>query len=106
MGAPIGREALLAELEASWIPYTPEELVEIAEAEFAWCAAERAKAAAELGFGDDWRAALEHVKSRHVEPGEQPALIHGMALEAVAYLEDNDLLTVPELAKRVWRMEM
>lgn len=106
VGAPIGREALLAELEANWIPYSPEELIEIAEREFAWCAEQRLAAARELGFGDDWRAALEHVKSKHVAPGEQPALIHALALEAVDYLEANDLVSVPELAKRTWRMEM
>ena len=80
------------------IPYTPEELVAIANKEFAWCEAEMKKAAREMGFGDDWKAALEKVKTLHVEPGKQPALIRDLALEAIAYVEDNDLVTVPPLA--------
>ena len=48
IGDPIGREALLQELEYEMIPYTPEELIEIANKEFAWCEAE-------MGYGDDWK---------------------------------------------------
>ena len=55
IGDPIGREALLDELAHEMIPYTPEELIEIANKEFAWCEAEIKKAAAELGYGDDWQ---------------------------------------------------
>ncbi|WP_315822441.1 hypothetical protein [Paraflavitalea speifideaquila] len=40
------------------IPYTPEELVEIANKEFAWCDAEMLKASREMGFGDDWKKPL------------------------------------------------
>ena len=32
-------------------------------------------------------AALEHVKTLHVEPGKQPALIRDLALEAIEYLD-------------------
>jgi uncharacterized protein (DUF885 family) len=106
VGAPIGREALLAELEHAWIPYTPEELVAIADREMAWCRARMLEASAELGFGDDWKAALEHVKGLYVPPGEQTALVERMAREAEAYLIDNDLVSVPELARNTWRMEM
>jgi hypothetical protein len=70
VGDPIGREALLQELEAEWIAYTPEELVQIAEEEFEWCEEEMEKASKALGF-DRPQAALEHVKNTFVEPGEQ-----------------------------------
>ena len=106
LGDPIGREQLLAELAREFIPYTPEELIEIAEQQFAWCDRELLRAAAELGFEDDWRAAQEHVKDLHVEPGDQPRMIADLAEEAVAFLEANELLTVPPFAKRVWRMNM
>jgi len=106
VGAPIGREALLADLAHEMIPYTPEELVAIAEREFAWCDREMAKAAKELGFGDDWRKAQEHVKSLHVDPGEQPKLIAELATEAVDFLEARRLVTIPELCKETWRMRM
>ena len=106
LGDPIGREALLSSLKREWIPYTPERLVEIAESEFDWCDREMLRAAQDLGFGDDWRAALEHVKGLHVEPGEQPELIRMLAWEAIEFLEANDLLTIPPFAKTSWRMEM
>jgi uncharacterized protein (DUF885 family) len=106
VGDPIGREALLSELRAELIPYTPEELISIAEKELAWCENEMKKASRELGYGDDWPKALEHVKNLYVEPGKQPELIKKLALEAIKFVEDNDLVTVPELARDSWRMEM
>jgi hypothetical protein len=45
LGDPIGREALLVELRREMIPYTPEELIEIARKELAWCDAEMLRAA-------------------------------------------------------------
>jgi len=106
IGDPIGREALMSELAYEMIPYTPEELIEIARKEMAWCEAEMLKASRELGYGDDWAKALEHVKNLHVEPGKQTALIRELALEAIDYVEKNDLVTVPGLARDTWRMEM
>ncbi|WP_422927772.1 DUF885 family protein [Singulisphaera sp. PoT] len=106
VGDPIGAEALRLELDHALIPYSPQELVAIANEEFAWCEAEMKKASRELGFGDDWKKAIEHVKTRFVEPGKQPALIRDLALEAVKFLDDHDLITVPELARESWRMEM
>jgi dipeptidyl aminopeptidase/acylaminoacyl peptidase/uncharacterized protein (DUF885 family) len=106
VGNPIGREALMSELAFEMIPYTPEELVKIAENELAWCEKEMKKASQELGCGDDWKAALEKVKTRYVEPGQQPKLIRDLALEAIEYLEKNDLLTIPPLCRESWRMNM
>ncbi|MDQ3131441.1 MAG: DUF885 domain-containing protein, partial [Acidobacteriota bacterium] len=106
IGDPIGRDALLQELEYEMIPYTPEELVEIANKEFAWSEAEMKKASRELGFGDDWKKALEAVKNKYVEPGKQPELIRRQAYEAIEFLEKNELVTVPKLARDSWRMEM
>ena len=106
IGDPIGREALLQELEYEMIPYTPEELIEIANKEFAWCEREMKKASAEMGFGDDWKRALEAVKNKYVEPGKQPELIRRQAYEAIEYVEKNNLVTVPKLARDGWRMEM
>jgi uncharacterized protein (DUF885 family) len=88
------------------IAYTPEELVALARKELAWCEGEMKKAAREMGLGDDWRAALERVKNQHVAPGEQPAMIREMALEAIAYLDANDLVTIPPLCRESWRMTM
>src|ERR1043165_2948363 len=106
VGDPIGREALLVELRSEMIPYTPEELIAIAEKEMAWCENEMKKASRDLGYGDDWHKALEHVKNLYVDPGKQPEMIRDLALEAIKFVEDHDLVTVPELAKESWRMEM
>ncbi len=106
IGFPIGAEALQAELDYEMIRYTPDELVEIANKEFAWCEAEMKKASSEMGFGDDWKRALEKVKMDHVEPGKQPELIKELALEAIKFVEDKNLVTVPHLAKETWRMSM
>jgi uncharacterized protein (DUF885 family) len=106
VGDPIGREALLVELRSEMIPYTPEEIIAIGEKEMAWCENEMKKASRELGYGDDWKKALEHVKNLYVEPGKQPQMIRDLALEAIKFVEDNNLVTVPELAKETWRMEM
>jgi len=106
LGDPIGREALLQELAYERIAYTPEELIAIAEREFAWCQEERRKAATEMGLDGNWRAAQEKVKAVHAEPGGQPQMIRHLANEAIAFVEERELITVPELAKEVWRMDM
>jgi hypothetical protein len=106
VGTPIGRDALIADLGSELIPYTPEELLKVGEREYAWCEAEMKKAAKEMGFGDDWKAALEKVKTLHVAPGKQTELIRDQAREAENYVEQHDLITVPPLAKEVWRMMM
>ena len=105
-GRPIGRGALLVELRGEMIPYTPEELIAIARDELAWCDAEMLKVSREMGCGDDWRKAVEKVKTLHRRPGEQPRLIRDLSDEAVAYLKANDLVTVPPLAEETWRMVM
>jgi uncharacterized protein (DUF885 family) len=106
VGDPVGREALVAMLKDEFIPYGPDELLAIADQEFAWCEAEAHRAAQDLGFGGDWAKALEHVKNLHVGPGEQPALIRNLANEAVEYLESRQLLSIPELAKEDWGLVM
>jgi uncharacterized protein (DUF885 family) len=106
VGDPIGRESILEDLAYEMIAYTPEDLVKIAEREFAWCEAEMKKASQEMGFGDDWKRALEKVKTLYVAPGQQPDLVRDLALEAIAFLEARDLVTVPPLARDLWRIEM
>jgi len=106
IGDPVGREALNAELAAAMIPYTPEELIALAKNEMAWCTKEMLRAFRDMGLGDEWHKALEHVKDMHVPPGEQPEAIRKLAVEGIDYMEAHDLVTVPPLAKETWRMEM
>jgi hypothetical protein len=106
IGDPLGREALLEALRHALIPYSPEELIAIARREREWCMGEMRRAARDLGCGEDWRAALERVKSAHVAPGEQPSLVRDLAREAVQFVQERDLVSVPPLAIECWRMEM
>ena len=101
---PVGREGLINDLKFDMVPYTPERLIEIGEREYAWCMDEMLQASAELGFGDDWKAAQEHVKQTCLPPGQQPQMVVGLAREAEDYVAE--LVTVPKYAKEVWRMEM
>jgi uncharacterized protein (DUF885 family) len=106
VGLPIGDEALAESLAHAWIPYTVDELIQIGERELEWCEREFKKAADELGCEGDSRKALNLVKSRYVDPGEQPDMIRDLAWEAIQFVEENDLLTVPNMAKHGWRLEM
>jgi hypothetical protein len=106
VGDPVGREAVEDALASEFIPYTPEELIAIGRKEFAWCKEQMLACSRQLGYGDDWRKALDHVKNDHVKPGQQPALIRDLAYEAIDYVRRHDLITVPDAATNTWRMEM
>lgn len=105
-GVSIGREELLRLLHAEMIPYTPEELIDIANREYNWCLQQMKKASAAMGYGDDWKKALEKVKMSYVPPGEQPELIRGLEDEAIRFVKAHHLVTIPELAEKTWTMEM
>jgi hypothetical protein len=105
-GAARGRQGLIFDLQDELIPYTPEELIAFAETEFAWCEREMKKASAQLGFGDDWKRALERVKGIHPPPGGQKAAVRDMVFEAIDYLRAKDLLTVPPVAAESQHMIM
>lgn len=106
IGYPIGREEIIRQLQLEFIPYTPQELIDIANKEFAWCDAEMGKASQDMGFGKDWKKALEKVKNTYVPPGKQPEAIMKLYNESVAFLKKNDLITIPPLAEETWRMIM
>jgi len=106
VGDPIGRDGLAIDLAHDMIPYTPQELINIAEKELTWCLNEWKLVAKETGCGEDWKKALGHIMSDHVLPGEQPELIARQAYEAIHFVAQRDLLTVPPLAIDIWRMGM
>ena len=106
IGDPIGADGLNLDLEHDMMPYTPEQLIAVAQKEFAWCEAEWKKVARDMGLGDDWKAALEKAKQDYVAPGDQPALIARQAYEAVDFVTKRDLVTVPPLAIDDWLMTM
>ncbi len=106
IGNPIGEDELVRQLKQEFIAYSPTELIDIANKEFAWCDAELLKASNEMGFGDNWKAAQEKVKNLFVEPGQQPQAMYDLYNQSVAFLKSNDLLTIPPLAEETWRIYM
>jgi len=105
-GPARGREGLLQDLSEAMIPYTPEELIALAEKEFAWCDREMIKASREMGFGDDWKKAVEKTKDDAVAPGDQPRMIRDLLYEAIDFLRANKLITVPQVAAESLHMIM
>lgn len=106
IGNPIGREEIIRQLSLEMIPYSPEELVEIANKEFAWCDAELLKASHDMGFGDNWKQAQEKVKQSYVPQGHQPEAMLKLYNESVDFIKKNDLVTIPPIAEETWRMDM
>jgi hypothetical protein len=106
VGSPIGRDEILQQLQYEMIPYSPEELIEIANKEFAWCEKELLKASQAMGYGNDWRAAQEKVKNTYVPAGEQPQAVMKLYNESVAFLKEHHLVTIPPLAEEDWPMNM
>lgn len=106
VGIPIGHDELVRQLKLEMIDYTPEELVDLANKEFAWCDKEMLKASSEMGFGNDWKKALEKVKNSYVPAGKQPELIMQLYNKSIDFVESKDLITLPPLAKETWGMIM
>ncbi|MGE7775127.1 DUF885 family protein [Chitinophaga sp. NPDC101104] len=106
IGNPIGQAGVQVLLQHEMIPYSPDELIAIANREFAWCEKEMLKASRDMGFGDNWKAAMEKVKGTSVEPGSQPEAMLGLYNESVAFLKEHQLISLPPLAEETWRMNM
>lgn len=105
-GQPIGREELNRQLREEMIAYTADELLRLADQEFAWCEAELLKASREMGFGDDWKAAQEKVKNTYVPAGKQPELIMQLYDDAIRFIREHQLMELPPLADETWGMIM
>jgi len=106
VGNPIGEDGLRAHLQHEMIPYTADELIAIAEAEFSWMEDALIEASREMGYGDDWKAAQEAVKNLAVDPGEKPGVVVDLERQSVEFIKDHDWITLPSLAEEVWRMTM
>ena len=106
VGQPIGRDELVRQLQYEMIPYTPEELIEVANKEFEWCEQEMLKASKEMGFGNDWKAAIEKVKNTFVPAGKQPEVILRLYNESIDFIKKHNLITIPPLAEETWGMIM
>ncbi|WP_134090239.1 DUF885 family protein [Olivibacter sp. XZL3] len=105
-GNPVGEATLNRLLAREYIPYSPQELIDIANEEFAWCDKELLKASQEMGFGNDWKKAQEQVKNSYVPVGKQPELIIKLYNDAKSFITQRDWITWPELADETWGMIM
>ena len=96
---PVGNEALVEALQFAMIAYSPDELIQIANREFAWCDREMLRASTEMGFGSEWKKAVEAIKNKYVDPGQMIYLVRDLSREAIEFLEKRELVTIPPLVK-------
>lgn len=106
VGKPVGKRELIQSLNYNYIPYSPEELIKMANIELDWSQKEIIQASKDMGFGEDWKAASEKVKETYVPAGDQPELIIKLFNESIKFIRDKDLLTIPPLAEEVWGISM
>jgi hypothetical protein len=105
-GDPVGTKGLAADLAVEMIPYTPAELITIGEREFAWNEARLKEVAKRMGYGDDWKAALEYTKTRAPAPGEAPWAIYDIANYEENFIANRHDITLAPLAREIWRLAM
>ncbi len=106
LGKSLGAEKLQQHLDHEFIPYTPQELIALAEREFAWCESQMKLASQEMKLGDDWKKALQRVKLQHMKPGEQETFVRAEAKRATAFVKDHQLVTVPPDCEEWWGTQM
>jgi uncharacterized protein (DUF885 family) len=106
VGDPVLAEGLRAHLAVEMIPYSADELIAIGWKEFAWVENQLKIVSRRMGHGDDWKAALEQVKTLAPPPGEKPWVIFEIAQYSREFIDRLDAVTVPPLAEEVWRLAM
>ena len=106
IGDPVLEKGLQADLASEMIPYDAAELLKIGWRELNWTEDRLKEVSNDMGFGDDWLAALEHVKTLAPPPGEVPWVIFDIANYSKEYITKMDNVTLPPLAEEVWRLNM
>lgn len=106
LGKAQGASNLQDQLAHEFIPYSPDELIHIAEREFTWCETEMKKAAQDMKLGDDWKKALLRVKLQYVRPGEQESFVRAEGKRAIDFVTKRDLVTVPADCAEWWGTRM
>lgn len=105
-GNPVGKEELNRLLKSEMVDYSYEDLLRLADQEMAWCRKQVMEVTKAMGFGTDWKAALEKVKNTYVAPGKQPELIVNLYDDAISFIKQKKLIDIPELADETWGMIM
>ncbi|MEX2526216.1 MAG: DUF885 family protein [Gemmatimonadota bacterium] len=106
IGDPVMAEGLRADLAVEMIPYSAEELIAIGWQEFEWIEERFREVSRDMGYGDDWFAALEHTKQLAPPPGEKPWAIFEIADYSRDFITEMDNITLPPFAEEIWRLAM
>jgi hypothetical protein len=106
LGDPVLADGLRADLAVDMIPYSARELIEIGEQELAWVEAQFRKVSRKMGYGEDWKAALEHTKNLAPAPGGAPAAIFEIAAYSEDFIAKRHNITLAPLAREIWRLAM
>jgi hypothetical protein len=106
LGDPVLAAGLRADLAVEMIPYSPKELIEIGEQELAWVEEQFRIVSRKMGYGDNWKAALEHTKNLAPPPGEAPAAIFEIADYSEDFIAKRHNITLAPLAREIWRLAM
>jgi hypothetical protein len=106
VGDPVLADGLRADLAFEMIPYSPDDLIAIGMKEFEWIEGQFRAVAKSMGFGQDWKAALEHTKNLAPPPGDKPWVIFEIAQYSEAFVDKMEAITTPPLSKEVWRLAM
>jgi hypothetical protein len=106
IGDPTLATGLRADLAVEMIPYTPQELIAIGQQEFDWIEQQFRAVARKMGYGDDWKAALEYTKNLAPPPGEAPWAIYDIASYSENFIANQHSITLAPLAREIWRLEM
>ena len=106
LGDPVLADGLRADLAVEMIPYDPRELIEIGAQELAWVEEQLRIVARKMGYGNDWKAALEHTKNLAPPPGQAPAAIFDIANYSEEFIAKQHSITLAPLAREIWRLAM
>jgi hypothetical protein len=106
LGDPVLADGLRSDLAVEMIPYSPQELIAIGEQEFKWIDEQLRITAKRMGYGDDWKAALEHTKNLAPPPGEAPWAIYDIANYSEDFIARQHSITLAPHAREVWRLAM
>ncbi len=106
LGDQVLADGLRADLTVEMIPYSPQEIIAIGEQEFTWIDAQLRTVARRMGYGDDWKAALEHTKNLAPPPGDAPGAIFDIARYEEDYIARQHTITLAPLAREIWRLAM
>jgi hypothetical protein len=105
-GDPALAAGLRADLAVEMIPYSPRELIEIGEQELEWTEQQLRVVSEKMGYGQNWKAALEHTKNLAPPPGEAPWAIYDIASYSEDFIVRQHNITLAPLAREIWRLAM